>query len=59
VIRAHATAIGVDVMTIPEVGPPPVRDLMAQMIESAARRHRKKRRHQKRDGFGDRDEGCD
>jgi hypothetical protein len=56
VIEAHATAIGADVMTIPDIDSPSVRDLMAQMIESAARRHRRNRLDREREESGARDE---
>ncbi|HEX5983238.1 MAG TPA: hypothetical protein VFY69_03435 [Solirubrobacterales bacterium] len=44
VIERHATEIGTGVLDIPEADSPPVRDLMAQMIEHA--RHRKRRERQ-------------
>jgi len=43
VIERHATEIGTGVMDIPEADSPPVRDLMAQMIENAGRRRRRER----------------
>lgn len=43
VIERYATEIGTGVMDIPEADSPPVRDLMAQMIEHAGRRRRRER----------------